>query len=132
MVLNKDELVLLAHNYDMILLFIEEYGINPKVVMLAMLNLETFDEEIILASVFDLNYRRLESLSYFNQVESMNLTTNEILLALEATLKCLHCSNIANVLYLPCGHISLCFNCFSGTLCNLCNTKITEHCIIYM
>ena len=132
MVLSKDELVLLVHNYDMLQLFIEEYGINPKVVMLAILNLETFDEEIILASVFDLNYRRMESLSFFNQVESMNLTTNEIILALEATLKCLQCSNIANVLYLPCGHISLCSNCFSGTLCNLCNTKITEHFIIYM
>ena len=39
MVLSKDELVLLAHNYDMIQLFIEEYGINPKVLaIMAIIN----------------------------------------------------------------------------------------------
>ena len=114
--------------------FIEIHGFNPTLVILAALaTVNDFTEKNLLEKIREINIERINDADdKFNKLYSELIGMQS---EIKEKGKCIRCkSKMANVLYLPCGHVSMCICCkpMMMTHCNLCNAKITEFTIVYL
>lgn len=131
----SDEQILgLSQHSDIIERF-QDMGIDEKIILLALLNMDTVTDELLLSKIYDINIGRLVSDTFFDEVHSMDLSMHTVRLKAETYLRCATCVSRATILYLPCGHISLCEPCFKKNnynSCNICKTPFTETHNVYL
>ena len=115
--------------------FIEIHGFNPTLVILAALaTVNDFTEKNLFEKIREISIERINA----DDDDKFNKRYSE-LIGMQSEIKekgkCISCkSKMANVLYLPCGHVSLCIACkpMMQTHCNLCNAKINEFTVVYL
>ena len=115
--------------------FIEIHGFNPSLVILAALaTVNDFTEKNLFEKIREISIERING----DDDDKFNKRYSE-LIGMQSEIKekgkCIRCkSKMANVLYLPCGHVSICIACkpMMQTHCNLCNAKINEFTVVYL
>jgi len=131
------------NNNDDIEMLNEKYGYNRDVLYIFNYYSEFYNPTI--SDLIDMYYlnntKRINDCEYNNTIETrlgdLERTRNEIKIHMKSiitrTLSCLSCNvNSVNILFLPCGHVISCENCFTDDFCFSCKTRIVEKIRIYL